>query len=121
MAFPFDHSCMGEGVLKSIVTYALSRLDVHICPRIKMSDAVVLEAFPDDLEVGLGFCYCKKCNMLESQISKCTMCDSTFQFVLEQSKGGVESRVLELVTSRYLGHFEDVSDPKWLSQIAYPY
>ena len=108
-------------MLKSIVTFALSRLDVHICPRIKMSDAVVLEAFPDDLEVGMGFCYCKKCNMLESQILKCTIYDLTFQFVLEETKGGVESRVLELVTSRYLGHFEDVSDPKWLSQIAYPY
>lgn len=46
----------GVKVLKSIVTYALSRLDVHMCPRIKMSDAVVLEVFPDDLKVGLGFC-----------------------------------------------------------------
>lgn len=46
----------GVKVLKSIVTYALSRLDVHICPRIKMSGAVVLEVFPDDLKVGLGFC-----------------------------------------------------------------
>ena len=61
--------------LKSIVIHALNWFDVHICPRIKMSDAVVLEAFPDDLEVRLGFCYCEKCNMLESQISKCTICD----------------------------------------------
>ena len=50
---------IGLEVSKGGIADALKGLNVHICPHIRMSYSILLQAFSDVCGVGIGFCDCK--------------------------------------------------------------
>ena len=104
---------------RSDVAAALKQLDISICPHLRPCDPFVSSLYDPSCGQISGTACAKPDRCYNCVQRKCPSCDTEFFFYLFKGTCASPARLV-LATKRFFGYFEDITDPRWTSQLVSP-
>ncbi len=101
------------------VTAALKQLNISVCPHLRLCDPFVSSLYDRSCGQILGTTCAKPHRCYNCLRRKCPSCDTEFFFYLVRGTCASPPRLV-LATKRFFGDFEDITDPRWTSQLVAP-
>lgn len=106
-------------VERADVAVALKQLDISICPHLRLCNPFVSSLYDPSCGQVLGTACAKPYRCYNCLGRKCPSCETEFFFFLFQGTCASPPRLV-LATKRFFGHFQDITDSQWTSQLVLP-
>lgn len=112
------YACIGMFQLRDEVEAILHKLEMPICPHLRLNSPEIMEVYSCHRREPSSDCGCQSC---KDKPAECKMCQANYKFELDEPPtDATDNRLLRLVVKRDFGSVKGITDINWIRHLTQP-